>query len=379
LLAWDFFVSLKTLSPYFLTDAMKLATLWSLLRETFAEWQRDKVSRLAAALAYYTTFSLAPVLVIVIAVASFLFEQRTVQTQVINQLQGLLGQNGADLVEEMLTSAQTQEGGLGASLISVVLLIVGASGLFIQLQDALNTVWNVAPKPDAGIWVLVRDRLLSFGMVLVIGFLLLVSLLLSAGLSAVSTLFGEAIASWALGWQLLNTAVSFGVITLLFGLIYKILPDAKIAWKDVWIGAAITALLFTLGKTAIGIYLGNSGVTSAYGAAGSFVVLLLWIYYSAQILLFGAEFTQVYAKRFGGDIQPGEHAMLASDAQQDSQRDADLPQTRSQYRAQVRAQVRAQIEGQDSLLNPAQRQSAQKRSVIGEAQKRHGYPPMPRE
>jgi membrane protein len=305
---------------------------------------------------------------------------------VINQLQGLLGQNGADLVEEMLTSAQTQEGGLGASLISIVLLIVGASGLFIQLQDALNTVWNVAPKPDAGIGVLVRDRLLSFGMVLVIGFLLLVSLLLSAGLSAVSALFGGAIAGWALGWQLLNTAVSFGVITLLFGLIYKILPDAKIAWKDVWIGAAITALLFTFGKTAIGLYLGNSGVSSAYGAAGSFVVLLLWIYYSAQILLFGAEFTQVYAKRFGSDIQPGEHAMVAPDAadrsegdrsQKDrsekdrsekdkSEKKPDLPQTRSQYRAQIRA-------------HSVHKQSVHQRSVVGEAQNRRIYPSLPRE
>ncbi|MGB7085814.1 MAG: YihY/virulence factor BrkB family protein, partial [Phormidesmis sp.] len=294
---------------------MSLSDFWSLLKQTVAEWQRDKVSRLAAALAYYTTFSLAPVLVIVIAIASFLFEQSTVQSRIVEQLQGLLGQGGADLVQEMLTSKQGQSSdGIWATVISVGLLIVGASGLFIQLQDALDTVWNVVPRKDAGIWKLIRDRLLSFGMVLVIGFLLLVSLLLSAALSAVNGLFGDVLPGWEIGWQLLNAAISFGVITLLFALIYKILPDAKISWSDVWIGAAITALLFTIGKALIGLYLGNSSVASAYGAAGSFVVLLLWIYYSAQILLFGAEFTQVYANRFGSNIRPDENATFAPDA-----------------------------------------------------------------
>lgn len=336
---------------------LSLSTLWSLLRQTFAEWQRDKVSRLAAALAYYTTFSLAPVLVIVIAIASFLFEQSTVQARIVEQLQGLLGENGAGLVEEMLTNAQTQEGGIWATIISLVLLIVGASGLFIQLQDALNTVWNVVPRSDGGIGKLVRDRLLSFGMVLVIGFLLMVSLMLSAALAGISGMLGggSGLVGWDVGWQLLNTAVSLGVITLLFGLIYKILPDATIAWSDIWVGAALTAVLFTIGKALIGFYLGNSSVASAYGAAGSFVVLLLWIYYSAQILLFGAEFTQVYANRFGSHIEPDEHATFAADATPEEkgmetdtaqcekgetrqtarpEPPSDLPQTRSQFRAQ---------------------------------------------
>lgn len=333
---------------------MSFSIFWSLLKQTVAEWQRDKVSRLAAALAYYTTFSLAPILVIAIAVASFLFEQSTVQTRIVEQLQGLLGDNGAELVKEMLTSRQTQsDNGIWATVISVVLLVAGASGLFVQLQDALNTVWNVMPKKDEGIAKLVRDRLLSFGMVLVIGFLLLVSLMLSAGLSAVSGLFGDVLPGFAWGWQLLNTAVSFGVITLLFGLIYKILPDAKISWGDVWIGAALTAVLFTIGKALIGFYLGNSSVASAYGAAGSFVVLLLWIYYSAQILLFGAEFTQVYANRFGSHIRPDDHATFATEADSAAASDAgdseapaptappkppqDQPQTRSQYKAQQKA------------------------------------------
>ncbi len=355
--------------------------LWSLLKQTVAEWQRDKASRLAAALAYYTIFSLAPVLIIAIAVASFLFEQSTVQTRIIEQMQGLLGENAAGLIQEMLTSDAQQEGGLWASIISIGLLIAGASGLFVQLQDALNTVWNVTPKKDAGIGKLVRDRLLSFGMVLVIGFLLLVSLMLSAVLSALSgsvasSVIGDVLTGWDVGWQILNAAVSFGVITLLFGLIYKVLPDAKVAWGDVWVGAAITSLLFTIGKTLIGLYLGNSSVASAYGAAGSFVVLLLWIYYSAQILLFGAEFTQVYANRLGDRIKPDKNATYAADATPDEKGEPagdskvgskakteaiqpHLPQTRSEYKAHQQG-LRL---SQRHQLNQLQQRSAPKEDI----------------
>ncbi len=324
---------------------MSFSLFFSVLKQTVAEWQRDKVSRLAAALAYYTTFSLAPVLIIVIAIASFLFEQSTVQTRIIEQLQGLLGDSGAQFVEEMLTSRSQTSDGLWATLISVGLLILGASGLFIQLQDALNTVWNVVPRKDAGLWKLVRDRLLSFGMLLVIGFLLLVSLILSAVLAAVNNLFSDTLLGWSVGWQILNAVVSFGIISLLFGLIYKILPDADISWKDVRVGALITALLFTLGKVLIGLYLGNSSVASAYGAAGSFVVLLLWIYYSAQILLFGAEFTQVYANRFGSNIRPDKYARFEKGATdfekgKEAREGAEsgdattMPKTRTEYQAQ---------------------------------------------
>ncbi len=315
---------------------MNPSIFWSLLKQSFAEWQRDKVARLAAALAYYTAFALAPVLVIVIAIASFLFEQSTVQGRIIDQLQSLLGKDGAEMVREMLVSAQSQDSNsFLATVVGVALLILGASGLFIQLQDALNTVWNVEARTDQGIWRLIRDRLLSFGMVLVIGFLLMVSLLLSAALTAVSGLVGSGgLPGLDVVWQIANAILSFGIITLLFGLIYKILPDAKIGWSDVWIGAAITALLCTIGKWLIGLYIGNSSAASAYGAAGSFVVLLLWIYYSAQILLFGAEFTQVYANRFGSRIQPDENATYAPDATDADKGKPDLPQTRSEYRAQ---------------------------------------------
>lgn len=322
---------------------MNPSILWSLLKQTVAEWQRDKVSRLAAALAYYTTFALAPILIIAIAIASFLFEQSTVQSRILDQIQSLLGANAAGLIEEMLTSRSTSEGGFWATIVSVGLLILGASGLFVQLQDALNTVWNVVAKKDEGIWGLVRNRLLSFGMVLAIGFLLLVSLMVSAGLSAVSGVFGELLPGWDIAWRLLNTAFSFGVITLLFAMIYKVLPDVKIAWGDVWTGAVITALLFTIGKALIGLYIGNSSVASAYGAAGSFVVLLLWIYYSSQILLFGAEFTQVYANRFGSDIRPDSHAKFAADATAKDKGTSTavkpkLPQSRSEYRSLRRSE-----------------------------------------
>lgn len=317
---------------------MNPSILWSLLRQTFAEWQRDKVSRLAAALAYYTAFALAPVLVIAIAVASFLFEQSTVQGRIIEQLRGLIGADGAEMVREMLVNAQSQDSNsFLATVVGVGLLILGASGLFIQLQDALNTVWNVKARADQGIWGLVRDRLLSFGMVLVIGFLLMVSLLLSTALTAASGLLGSNfLPGLDFFWQIANAVVAFGVIALLFGLIYKVLPDAKIGWSDVRIGAVITALLFTIGKWLIGLYLGNSSAASAYGAAGSFVVLLLWIYYSAQILLFGAEFTQVYANRFGSHIRPDEHATYAPDATAAERGETNLPQTRSEYKARQR-------------------------------------------
>ncbi|MBE9062581.1 YihY/virulence factor BrkB family protein [cf. Phormidesmis sp. LEGE 11477] len=343
---------------------MNPSILWSLLKQTVAEWQRDKVSRLAAALAYYTTFALAPILIIAIAIASFLFEQSTVQSRILEQIQSLLGANAAGVIEEMLTSRSTNDGGFWATIVSVGLLIIGASGLFIQLQDALNTVWNVVAKKDEGIWGLVRDRLLSFGIVLAIGFLLLVSLVVSAGLSAVSGMFSSLLPGWDIAWQILNAALSFGIITLLFGMIYKVLPDVKIAWGDVWTGAAITALLFTIGKALIGLYIGNSSVASAYGAAGSFVVLLLWIYYSSQILLFGAEFTQVYANRFGSNIRPDSHAEFAADAtgKEKGKATADdeskLPRNRSEYRAMRRGrEIRQGVRAHGARVRFRKRQS----------------------
>jgi membrane protein len=281
-----------------------------LLKDTWNEWQEDKASRLAAALAYYTAFSIAPLLVIAIAIAAFVFGEQAAQGQIAAQLGTLVGKEAAEAIQSMLVSSSRKPAqGTIATLISVALLFFGASNIFTQLQDSLNTIWEVAPKPGRGIKGIIKDRILSFGMVLGIGFLLLVSLILSAVLAALGNYLGGMMPGLQALWSVLNFFLSFGVITLLFALMYKFLPDVKITWGDVGIGAVITALLFTIGKSLISLYLGNSGVGSTYGAAGSLVVLLLWVNYSAQILFFGAEFTQVYANKYGSRIVPTKNAV----------------------------------------------------------------------
>lgn len=287
---------------------MKPKDIVGLLKDTFSEWQEDKASRLAAALAYYTVFSLAPLVIIAIAIAALVFGQEAAQGRIDEQIEGLLGSQGADAVQDMIKNSRKAEQGTIATLISVGILLFGASGVFGQLQDSLNTIWEVAPKPGRGIKGFIKDRFLSFSMVLGIGFLLLVSLILSAGLAGVGNYFGHLMPGLPF-LQALNFLLSFGIVTVLFALMFRVLPDAKIAWGDVWIGAAITSLLFTLGKYLLGLYLGNGSVGSTYGAAGSFVVLLLWVNYSAQILFFGAEFTQVYANKYGSRIVPAKNAV----------------------------------------------------------------------
>jgi membrane protein len=279
-----------------------------LVKETFAEWSRDKASRLAAALSYYTLFSVAPLLVIAVAVAGLVFGRQAAAGQLIAQAQGLLGPQGAQAIQTLLQNAGRTGAGVVAAVVGTGTLLLGASGAFAQLQDALDTIWEVKPKAGRGLKGILRDRILSFSLVLAIGFLLLVSLVISAGLAAVGKfLAGQLPFSSAL-LQGVNFAISFAATTLLFALIFKVLPDARVRWRDVWIGAAITALLFSLGRFLIGLYLGRSSVSSAYGAAGSLVALLVWVYYSAQILLLGAEFTQVYATRFGRGLTPKPYA-----------------------------------------------------------------------
>jgi membrane protein len=280
----------------------------NLLKETLREWREDGATRLAAALAYYTTFSLAPLLVLVIAIAGLVGGQEAARTQTMAQVQDLLGAEGREFIEGMIESASQPETGLTATLIGAVTLLFGALGVFGELQNSLNTIWEVKPKPAKdwldGVKRFVLKRILSFTMVLGIGFLLLASLVLSAAVSAL----GEYIDSrWPMAdfWLgLINFVVSFLVITLLFAMIFKFLPEIKIAWRDVWLGAAVTSALFSLGKFLIGLYLGRSEVGNTFGAAGSLAILLIWIYYSAQILFFGAEFTQVYANRYGSKIVP---------------------------------------------------------------------------
>ena len=282
--------------------------MFNLLKDTFREWREDGANRLAAALAYYTTFSLAPLLVLIIAIAGLAGGREAAQTQTMAQVEDLLGNEGREFVEGMIESASRPETGLAATLIGAVTLLFGALGVFGELQNSLNTIWEVKPKPAMG-WMdavrrFVLKRLLSFTMVLGIGFLLLASLVISAAVSA----FGEYIGSrWPMAdfWlNLINFIISFMVITFLFAMIFKFLPEIKIAWKDVWLGAAVTSALFSLGKFLIGLYLGRSEVGNTFGAAGSLAILLIWIYYSAQILFFGAEFTQVYASRYGSRIVP---------------------------------------------------------------------------
>jgi membrane protein len=280
---------------------MSWRSIWRLLKETLDEWQQDKVDRMAAALAYYTLFSIAPLLVIAVAVAGAVFGQEAARGEIVTQIQGLLGKAGAEVVQAALANTQNPQAGNGIvpSIVSGLALLFGASGVFVQLQDSLNAVWNVEPSPQAGVKAVVRKRIFSFAMVITIGFILMVSLVVSAGLAALSTFTNQLFPALAVFWKLFNLAISLGVFTLLFALIYKYLPDIRIAWRDVFIGAFFTSVLFSIGKELLGLYLGNGAFGSTYGAAGSLVTVLAWIYYSVQIMLFGAEFTQVYTRKYG--------------------------------------------------------------------------------
>ena len=292
---------------------MSLKETISVLKQTFSEWIEDQAPTLGAALAYYTVFSLAPLIIIAISIAGLVFGNEAAQGQIFDQLRGLLGDESGRAMQVMVQNASAKPAtGLVATLAGFAMLLFGASGVFGQLQTSLNAIWGVQPKPGRGILGIIRDRILSFGFILVVGFLLLVSLLLTAAIAFVGHRFGDMVPGMEALAQILNSIFSLAVITLLFAMIFKFLPDARIAWHDVWIGAFITAALFTLGKFGLGLYLGKSGVASSYGAAGSLIVLLLWVYYSSQIVFFGAEFTQVYANRFGSHVAPSSNAVAVS-------------------------------------------------------------------
>jgi membrane protein len=278
---------------------------FSLLKRTVNAWLDDGALRLSAALAYYSIFSIAPLLVIVIGTVGWFFGADAVRGELQGQLSGMVGPQSAQVIESMVASASRPSDSKLAMLFGVVILLVGASGVFGQLKDALNTIWKVKAKSGVGIWLMLREHLLSFGMVLVIGFLLLVSLMLSSLLSAFSHWIERILAlpSWLWGGAAL--LISFAVVTLLFAVIFKVLPDVQIDWKHVWIGSATTAVLFEIGKFLLGLYLGRESTASTYGAAGSVVLVLLWVYYASCILLFGAEFTKVYADS-KGDAPPPE-------------------------------------------------------------------------
>lgn len=284
---------------------MTISEIKYLIMQSFKEWQADKASRLAAALAYYTVFSIPPLLTIALAIAGQLFGRQAAREELMQQSKALVGTTGAQAIEQILENASQPEASSIAAIIGVAVLLFGASGVFLQLQEAMNTIWNVQTDPDRGIIGTIKDRFLSFSMVVGVGFLLLVSLVISSMLSSLNN-FIQAIGLQMLAIgslaQLLNFTLSFTIITILFALIFKVIPDIEIAWRDVWVGAVVTALLFSIGEWALSYYLAHMAPESTYGAAGSLIVLLLWVYYSAQILFLGAEFTQVYAHKFGSYI-----------------------------------------------------------------------------
>ena len=294
------------------SDAFGPRTLWHLIKEAAADWSHDRAPRLGAALAYYTVFSLVPFLVVVIALIGLVLGQEAAQSAILSHIATLVGDQSAAAIKDMIQRADQPSTGLVATGLAVVTLLFGASGVFGQLQDALNTVWGVEPKEGRGVWGFIKDRFLSFVAVLGTGFLLLVSLILSSALAAFGKWFSGLLPLPEALLHLFNFVLSFVVVTGLFALIFKVLPDARVAWRDVWVGALLTAALFTIGKYALGLYLGKSNVASAYGAAGSLVLILVWVYYSAQILLYGAEFTQVYANRLGERIVPAPDAQVAN-------------------------------------------------------------------
>lgn len=289
---------------------LSLSLLGRMLLEALHEWNEDKAPRLGAALAFYSILSIGPLLLIVTGIAGIAFRREAVNGYMMAELSALIGDQGAGAVQTMLSGAFNPQQGLVATVIGFVTLIISATGFFAQLQEAMNDIWNVEP-PRLHWKVFIQKRLLSFALVVGIGFLLLISLVVSAGLAAFSAFISPYIPAPVMA--LINLILSFGVVTFLFAMTFKILPDARIEWSDVWVGAAITAVLFSFGKQLIGLYLGQSAPSSAYGAAGSLIVLLVWIYYSTQIFFFGAEFTQVYSRHLGKTIQPRRKRKAASE------------------------------------------------------------------
>ncbi|MBI5928945.1 MAG: YihY/virulence factor BrkB family protein [Chloroflexi bacterium] len=280
-----------------------LTTFFNLIEQTYNEWKEDKAARIAAALAYYTAFSLAPLLVVIVAVLGFIVNEATVQTRILSEVRAALGDDAAGFVGDLISNADRPTEGVISTVLGVGTLLIGAIGALGQLRGALNTIWDVDDQQVKrktrylGIGNYLKEKLLSLGILLILGFFMMVSLIISTLLATADTYVMEIVPEVELLLRVTSDGTTFLLITLLFALMYKFIPDTKVQWRDVWVGAAITALLFTMGKYLLGLYLGYSSTASVYGAAGSFVLILLWIYYSAQIVLFGAEFTQVYARR----------------------------------------------------------------------------------
>lgn len=292
---------------------MNPRAIFELVRDTFKDWSEDKAARLGAALAYYTIFSIGPLLLIAVAIASFVFADA--QGQIVSKIQGVVGKESADVIAQTMNNANKSGANIFATVIGIVTLLLGASGVFGQLKDALNTIWEVQPKPGQGLLATLRERFLSFTMVLGTGFLLMVSLILSAAAAALSDFLKSFLPGGDIIGFIISLIVSLLVTSVMFMLLFKFLPDVKIAWGDVWIGGLVTAILFIVGQFALGLYIGSGAVGTSFGAVSSLVIILVWIYYSTQILFLGAEFTQVYTNKYGSLVKPKENAeMVTEDA-----------------------------------------------------------------
>ncbi|MEZ0539772.1 YihY/virulence factor BrkB family protein [Fibrella arboris] len=294
------------------------ANAWIVLRDAGSSFMDDRGLKLSAALAYYTIFSLAPLLVLIMSLASIFLGQEAIQGQIFGQINGLVGNDAAKQIQDMIKTVELSNKTNSALFISIITLLIGATSIFVEIQDSINLVWRVKAKPEKGWLKLLKDRLLSSSLVVSLGFLLLVSLLINGLILAMSDRLSRLLPGLSVYLlSAINFLISTVVVTVLFGVIFKVLPDAKIGWKDVRWGALFTALLFMLGRYVIGIYIDTTGTSSSYGAAGSLIVVLTWIYYTAAILYFGAEFTQAYANHFGIKIEPADHAVYVEQVERE--------------------------------------------------------------
>ena len=292
---------------------VKIKDYWKVLKQSFSEFGEQQITKKAAALAYYTIFSLAPMLIIILSIVEFIWGDKAVEGSLYGQISGMVGASAATQIQEMIKNAAISGKSTVATIISVITLILSATGVFTEIQDSINSIWHLKAKPKVGFMKMLMNRLISFSMVVGLGFILLVSLVVTAMIEA----FGKALERMMPHVTVyilyaINLAVTLGVVTVLFAIIFKVLPDAKIRWKDVWAGAFVTAIFFIIGKFLITVYLGTSNVTSSYGAAGSLIVILLWVYYSSIILYFGAIFTRIYAQFRGFKITPNHYAVFIS-------------------------------------------------------------------
>lgn len=288
---------------------MTFRDFFNYLKETYQEWSNDDAFQKSASLAYYSIFSIPALMIIVINIASLAFGQEYVQQELTDQIAGMMGTEAANQVETMIAKSRENSNSTLAIIIGVATLLFGATGVFYQLQKSLNDAWEVEPDPDSGIRQMAKSRITALGIVVAIGFLLMVSLLVTTALSALSGWVQQQLPGFPqFIFYIIQIVVSIGVITVLFAAMFKVLPDAKVEWRSVWAGALLTAILFTIGKFLIGFYIGKTDPASTFGAAGSIVLIMLWVYYTGLILLFGAEFTQVYARNEGHKLEPDEHA-----------------------------------------------------------------------